>query len=448
MWKAQIQSVLRWARHAIREPREELDRWQKAARYSYDLTRYGLRQLREDRAPQMAAALAYQALFALVPVLVVSMIVVRGIIGVDEFLRRVGNLLEYAGLKDVTLSRAAAAGSEKAVTLQRWLEDLIGQAGQIDLRAVGWVGFALIVYASISMLVTIENSFNTIYRAPEGRPWLRRIPLYWFLITASPLAITLTAVLHGRVEAWAESLALSSWYVLTVGFIWSVSVGWLFWFAVYSLVPNTSVDLRAAAVGALVCVCLLEVGKRTLGVSISNAFAINQLYGSLGLIPLFMFWVYLMWLAVLFGLEVSATLQYLGDRALQEMETRRSHSAVIEPAVVVSVMQIVGEDFQSAHVTTQRRIADKLAVPERVAALIVQELCQAGLLHRVERDPNAVCLALPAEEVMTDRLLEIGFRLADDGGERWISAFASRLREQQRSLAAKISLASLLTTAG
>ena len=169
MWREHVQKVLRWISHVIQQPRDELSRWQRAARYSYDLARYGLRQLREDRAPQMAAALAYETLFALVPVLVMAMILVRGIIGVPQFLRLAEDTLESAGLQHVTMSRAAE-GKTESVSLQHWLEALIGQAGQIDMSAVGWVGFAIIVYAAISILVTIEKSFNTIYRAPEGRP--------------------------------------------------------------------------------------------------------------------------------------------------------------------------------------------------------------------------------------------------------------------------------------
>lgn len=447
MWRDFVQRTLRWASHVIQKPRDELSRWQRAARFSYDLARHGIRQLREDRAPQMAAALAYETLFALVPVLVMAMILVRGIIGVPHFLSLAEDLLESLGLQHVTLSRAPAVGAApETISLQQWIEMLIGQAGQIDMSAVGWIGFAVIVYAAISILVTIEKSFNTIYRAPEGRPWVRRVPLYWFLITASPLAVSLTAILHGRVETWAQSIVWAPWFAVVMGFTWSIVIGWLFWFSVYSLVPNTSVSFRSSAIGALVCVILLEIGKSTLAAYMSKAFSVNPLYSSLGLIPLFMFWVYLMWMAVLFGLEVSATLQFLGDRALEEMETRRSFVPLVDPSVVVSVAQIVGENFRDGHSTSQRQIADRASISERTVAIIVQELCLAGVLHRLEREQNSVCLAIPPEQVMTDRLLEVGFRLADEGGERWVSAFAAKLRDQQLAVAAKTALASLLPT--
>lgn len=446
MWREYMQRALHWMGLVIRQPQHELDRWQRAARFSYDLGRYGTRQLREDRAPQMAAALAFQTLFALVPVLIVVMVIVQAFTNWQSFVATVNTMLDSAGLSDVsvTLSSTNPDGTPQIESLQSWLVGLIRQAADVDLSVVGWVGFVVIVYAGISMLTTIENSFNIIYRAPQGRPWSRRVPLYWFLITVSPLAIASEAWVHGQVVESAADLISGDWFGRLVGIGWSICIGWLFWFAVYSLVPNTLVNLRSTAIGAFVCVLLLEIAKQSLGGYLSNAFTVSRFYGSLGLIPLFMFWVYLMWLFVLFGLEVAATLQFLGDRALEEIETRREFAGLVEPAAVITVMEVVAEDFRSGQPTPQRRISDRTGVPERIVQSIVQELMAAGLLHRVERDQTAVCLALPPDEVTADRLIDIGFRLADHSGEREISHFAERLREQQRALAGSVTLASLL----
>jgi membrane protein len=450
MLRDHIQHVLRWLAHVIREPRSELNRWQRAVRFGYDLFRHGARQLREDRAPQMAAALSFQSLFGLVPVLVVTMIVVHSTMGLAEFRKVVEEVLSSLGLSEVRLSLAAetetgtGTAAAPSISLQDWLEGLISQAAQVNVAAVGWVGFVLIVYAALSLLVTIENGFNTIYRAPEGRPWTRRGPIYWSLLTFSPLMLGLTAYLHGRAEDWTAALNWGPWAAATMAILWSLSLGWLFWFAVYSLVPNTSVAWKPAAVGALLCVVLLEIGKRTLGAYLTNAFAAHQLYGSLGLIPLFMFWVYLMWLAVLFGLEVSAILQYVGDGRLEEIETRHAFTGLIEPAAVVTVMEVVAGEFQTGRGATQRHIADVTGIHERIVALIVDELCATGLLHRLEHGEHTVCLAQPADEVTADRLMDVGFRLADSGNEGRITSLLQQLREAQRRLAAEVTLAALV----
>ena len=78
--------------------------------------------------------------------------------------------------------------------------------------------------------------------------------------------------------------------------------------------------------GAFMAAVLLAIGRHVLGAYLENAVSISQLYGSLGLIPLFMFWVYLMWLVILFGLEVSATLQMLHGRTLDKIEQRRAQT--------------------------------------------------------------------------------------------------------------------------
>ena len=451
MWREYLQRVLHWIGHVIRQPWEELNRWQRAARFAYDLSRYGAAQLREDRAPQMAAALSFQVLFALIPVLVIVMSIAQGFWEEEEFMRAVRDALREAGFSQVSveLTRVEATPADakpaEIVTLETWMYGIIEQAADANLTFVNWLSYVLIIYAAVSTLVTVENSFNTIYRAPAGRSWARRVPLYWFLVTVSPISLSVTAFAHKWVDDWAQRIwPGAGWFAETSQVAWSIGFGWLFWFVVYSFVPNTTVQRKASAIGALVCVLLLETARRTMGAYLSNTFGVGQFYSSLGLIPLFMFWVYLMWLFVLFGLEVSATLQFLGNRAVEEIENRRATSGLVEPASVVSVMEVIAEDFATGSTTPQRRIADRTGVPERAVSTILQELCDAGLVHRIERDQNAVCLAQSPETVTADRLMDIGFRLADGAGERRLSQFAVRLREHQKALAKSVTLANLV----
>jgi membrane protein len=397
----------------------------------------------------MAAALAFHALFGLFPVLLVATIVVKAIQGTDAFLRQVGALLDAAGLDQVRIIpplNDAAATRESSLTLSEWLEGLVRQAANVNLTAVGWLGLALIIYAAIGLVVTIENSFNTICRAPEGRPWTRRVPLYWFILTVSPVAIGLMVYANDRFDSWFASL--ETWHGLAVaaGILWSFIFGWLFMFALYTLVPNATISLRPALAGALVAALLLEVGKRTMGAYLENVFSISQLYGSLGLVPLFMFWLYLMWLVVLFGLEVSATLQMLRGRELDDIASKRQPAGVVEPASVLMVMEVVAEGFNAARATTVPRIAATTLLPESVVRLMVERLIEAGLLHRLRGEEEAVSLAGPPEQITADQLIEIGFELVNDGRVGRISGLTEPLRHAQRVLAAKTTLATLVST--
>ncbi|MCZ6850516.1 MAG: YihY/virulence factor BrkB family protein, partial [Planctomycetota bacterium] len=229
--------------------------------------------------------------------------------------------------------------------------------------------------------------------------------------------------------------------------VWTFFVTWIVLFAIYKWIPNTGVSYRPAAFGALIAAVLVELGKRTMGAYLEGAFSIQQLYGSLGLIPVFMFWVYLMWLVVLFGLEVAATLQLLGGRRqLDEIEQQRQLAGVVDPASVLMVMQVVAENFATARPATARQIADETSIAETTVIEMLQRLVEAGILHRLDRPDVAVALARPPQDVCADQLIEIGFRMVDEGSVGRRPALLHQLREVQKSLAGQVTLAMLATT--
>ena len=68
---------------------------------------------------------------------------------------------------------------------------------------------------------------------------------------------------------------------------------------------------------------LAEASKWAFGLYVSQALPYLKLYGAIGLMPLFLFWLYLSWLIVLFGLEIAFTLQAMKGRVFEREEPRR-----------------------------------------------------------------------------------------------------------------------------
>lgn len=286
------------AEHPPTEARKPWD-WIALAREQWD----------HDRAMQMAAALSFRTLFGLLPVMVVATVLVKAL-GMEEYyLGPLGKLFSFLGLNHVSIIPPADSGLARATTLDVWLQDRVRDAGQINVAAIGWVGVSLTLYAAISLMVTIENCCNIIYRAPHGRPWANRVPIYWFVLTISPLMVIFSTFVDSRFQSTMVDLHLYGWLTSLTGTVWTLFALWALMLGAFMLFPNTRVHPKPAMIGALVSAILLETGKRTMGAYLENALSLSQLYGSLGLVPLFMFWVYVMWLAVLLGLEVSALLQ-------------------------------------------------------------------------------------------------------------------------------------------
>ena len=87
-----------------------------------------------------------------------------------------------------------------------------------------------------------------------------------------------------------------------------------------------------------------------------------------------MFWVYLMWLVVLFGLEISSILQTVQGRSLEDIEPQRPAMGLVDPAAVVSVMQVAAEQFQSARTATIGDLCQTTGLPEPIVSRIVTRL--------------------------------------------------------------------------
>ena len=111
----------------------------------------------------MAAALSFRTLFSLLPVLVVATLVVKGLIGLEPFLAMAEELLVSVGLDTIRVIPSDGV-SEQSQTISVWLKEMFGQAAKVNLAAVHWIGVALMLYAALSLMVTIENCLNVIVR--------------------------------------------------------------------------------------------------------------------------------------------------------------------------------------------------------------------------------------------------------------------------------------------
>jgi membrane protein len=193
-----------------------------------------------------------------------------------------------------------------------------------------------------------------------------------------------------------------------------------------------------------VAAILVGVGRRGLDAYLEHAIGANVLWGSLGFIPLFMFWVYVMWLIVLFGLEVTSTLQLLGGRRIEELERKGRTAGLVDPACVMVIMEEVACRFLGSKPATLVDLADAANLPEVTVERLVGELARAGFLHRLEGPEVTVTLARPAEQISAVELMQLGYGLVDGPGRVRRSRIIDRLREGQLALAAQLSLASLV----
>jgi membrane protein len=247
----------------------------------------------DDNCFEAAGALSYTTLFALVPLGAVGLAIVSAF---DAFEAVKSRALEFIFQQFVP-----SAGTEVLGQLNNFFE----KASHLSVPGV----IALIVSA-ILMMNSIEDAFSRIWRVPVKRTPVARFLVFWTALTLGPLLI-------------AGSLALSA-YVLSLPFISETAnqfglqerllvilpffITFVGFTLSYMIVPNRPVRWRHAALGGVLATLLFEVAKLIFAWYLRTFPATQQVYGGLSSIPIFILWIYILWLIALLGASVASSL--------------------------------------------------------------------------------------------------------------------------------------------
>src|SRR3974390_125064 len=176
------------------------------------------------------------------------------------------------------------------------------------------VGIAGIAATGILLLVTVEDQLNLIWRVTSPRPWVQRILAYWTLITLGPLLIGISLSLSTYFEIAARQVGIAEQAVAWFASSWlhglaRVVPALLEFIALtllYCLIPNCAVRWRDGALGAAIATLAIEILKVGFSIYISASSFFQTVYGALAIIPIFLLWMYISWMAVLLGHVIAA----------------------------------------------------------------------------------------------------------------------------------------------
>jgi membrane protein len=240
---------------------------------------------------------------------VVGASVARAIMGEERFEQSLQDAIEISGLNFVQI-----ADDGGSTSLGIWLSDLVASGMNVSIAALTWVGVFVLLYSALALMVNIETCFNVICRAKKGRSWFKRIPTYWFILTFGPVAAAVGIWADQQVAQIIHAYVGWTWLLLIAQKIWSFVLCWSVLVLLFRTVPTVKLSSTPVMVGAAISAIFLLIGQASLAFYFNHAISLKQMYGSLGLLPIFMFWLYLMWLIVLLGLQIASILESVSDR--------------------------------------------------------------------------------------------------------------------------------------
>jgi len=271
------------------------------------------RKWTEDRAPRLAAALAYYSVFSFAPMLLIA--AGLGSLALRDPEIRARLITEMSGI----LGRQ---GAEVVGGLMR-NTNMPTSTGVIGAIA----GFAGLVVASLGLLEQLKDALNAVWdvKATPNQSWMDWIRRYFanvalivaagFLLLVSLVATAAVSALTERAQHWMTGPAVLWWGIdLLAGFTLTAIVFTL----VYRVVPDAPVRWREALTGGVFTSILFTAGRLALGWYLGRK-AGDSITDAAGSILALLVWVYYSAQLVLFGAEFTVVF------------ARRSRPAAADP---------------------------------------------------------------------------------------------------------------------
>ncbi len=326
------------------------------------LARHVWQHFQEDRCMEEAASLSYTSLLAMVPLLAVIFGVISAFPVFSQFS---GKLQSF-----IFDNFMPATGEQIETYMNTFLE---------SVSSLTLPGTIMLIITALLLMFRIEVAFNHIWRVDRARTLTNRVVMYWAVLTLGPILIGAAIALSAQnifaalgikgdiAPGWhAAGIFILSWLVFTMMFV---------------LVPNRRVQFRDAVVGAFLSAVLFEVAKSGFVAYVSNA-NYTVIYGALATVPIFLFWLYIVWTVVLFGASLAASLTTFSEKVnLGDWPDKWAFQLVYRLTGHLWSAQRKGEAVSSKELLELEEKAS-----ERQILILMQQLTQARIVTRNQDD--------------------------------------------------------------
>jgi membrane protein len=353
--------------------------------------RFAAHRAGEEQLLQVASSLTFTTVLAIVPMLTVVLSLFTAFPLFQEFRVALEDFLSQSLMPPAV-----------SVNIMNYLNQFARQASRLTA-----IGGAFLLVTSILLIMTIDKTFNDIWHVKRQRPLPQRALVYWAAVTLGP--VVAGASLWTTSFVARESLGLvkgvPNLVGLTVSFLPVVLTG-LGFAALFVIVPNRRVYWKDALAGGFGTAIVLEIMKAAFAYYVTGFPTYTVIYGAFATLPIFLLWIYLSWLAILFGATVAASLPMI--RVGRWAINREPGAAFIDALGVLRCL------FLAMGETPPGRSADRLAVALHLhhdeLNSVLETLADMGMVARTQEqrwmlacDPGRTSLAPLFDRFLLDR---------------------------------------------
>jgi membrane protein len=395
-------------------PTTNLGKAGRFAVFQIKLWTHCARLLEKNRAGQQAAALSYHTVFGIIPLAIVVLLIFQLFPAYNTVGEKAKNFI-YAELHFSSIEYAPdEAKPEEKIQLTQHFDQIVNKFfSGANTGAVTMFSVALVVWAAIALLLTIERAFNNIWHVSKGRSLLHRIINYWAILTLGPLLLGAGIYVTTKYFAFGK-INQTAFPDVTPAIIYYLIAAIAFFF-LYFVLPNTKVQVKAAIWGAAIAALVWSLAKAGFGYYITELKPYATMYGAMSLIPMTVLWIYATWLIVLFGLQLTFTTQHLSTLDAAEIASARKNEEffIANDVTIINIVREIAEAFEYNNAPVQSEIiSSKLNIPAEFIEKILGHLVAKGILIKCSEPKTGY---VPAQNPENIRLSDIAKAAAAAG---------------------------------
>jgi membrane protein len=358
------------------------------ARFPWRNTALALRQrFKEDQLGLTASSLTFTTTLSLVPLLTVAL----------------------------ALFTAFPMFATLQTVLQKWLlqslipdniaRQVLGYLTQFSSNAsrLGLAGLVIVLTTALTLILTIDNTLNNIWRVKKPRSWAQRVLIYWAALTLGPLllgaSLTMTSyvlslssnAVGGGAGLWGGVVAIVQFGLFALGAA-----------AMYRFVPNAEVKWAHAWVGGAFVAVGIELAKKLLALYLASVPTYAAVYGAFATFPILLLWIYVVWVIVLLGAVLAAYLP-----SLLAGVARRGGRPGWQFQLAIEVVQVLHLRAEAGHSGLPRtQIAAHLGVDKVQLEPVLEALLSLDWIGTLEAtdtapDTRLILLADPDKTLLS-----------------------------------------------
>ncbi len=265
----------------------------------------------DDKAPTLAASLAYYTIFSIAPLLIIAVAVAGFAFGED------------AVRGDVYRELRGLLGSNGA----KVIEDMMVSASKPGAgRVATVVGIAVLIFGASGVFAQLQETMNVIWKV-KPKPvnsilnFIRLRFLSFAMVLGIGFLLLVSLIISAAIAAigayFEERIPGSEalWHLVNIGVSFAVIT--LLFALIYKILPDTRVEWDDVWLGAAITSLLFSLGKFAIGLYLGKT-SVTSSYGAAGSVAIVLIWVYYSDQILFIGAEFTQVYaRYRRERAQQ-----------------------------------------------------------------------------------------------------------------------------------